>query len=205
MERNMIEMLLFDLGGVLVEFTGIEPLITLTRGKLDREGARRFWLESPWLNLYETGGCTAQEYAAGVVADLDIDLEPDAFLREFISWEIGPYPGAMDLLDRLGQKYTLACLTNNNEVHWKALNDMCGIAGKFNKCYVSYLIGCKKPALQIFSQVLQDCGVSADKILFFDDNPECVQGAQLAGIQGYCVREMVELNAKLKILGMLPE
>jgi len=198
-----IEMLLFDLGGVLVEFAGNDAIIELTSGRLNREAARRFWLDSPWLARYETGRCNEQEFAAGVIADLHIDMDTAPFLREFISWEIGPYPGAMELLDRLTQRYTLACLTNNNELHWNALNAMCGIERKFKKCYVSYLLGCKKPAPQIFSHVLADCGIAADRILFFDDNPECIEGARQAGIKGYCVREMEELLHRLNDLGML--
>ena len=199
----MIEMLLFDLGGVLVEFTGIEPLIALTQGKLNREEARLFWLESPWLARYETGNCNELEFAAGTIADLRINMDEHTFLREFVSWEKGPYPGALELLDRLAQRYTLACLTNNNELHWNTLNAMCGIESKFKKCYVSYLLGYKKPAPQIFSHVLADCGITADKILFFDDNPECIEGARQAGIQGYCVRGMEELLVKLNSLGIL--
>jgi len=200
---HKIEMLLFDLGGVLVEFAGNDAVIKLTSGKLDREAARRFWLDSPWIEKLETGHCTPQEFAIGVINDLHIDMDTETFLREFVSWEKGPYPGALDLLDQLAQCYTLACLTNNNELHWNALNDMCGITGKFTKCYTSYQLGLKKPHPQVFSYVLKDCGFSADKIVFFDDNPECIEGARQAGIQGYCVRGMEELKVRLKSMGIL--
>ena len=51
----MIRAILFDLGGVLVDWDGTTPLVEFTQGRLSREGARRFWLESPQVRRLETG------------------------------------------------------------------------------------------------------------------------------------------------------
>jgi FMN phosphatase YigB (HAD superfamily) len=43
-----IKAILFDLGGVLVDWDGISPLIDLTDVTTTPEQARRFWLEFLW-------------------------------------------------------------------------------------------------------------------------------------------------------------
>lgn len=83
--RKLPSVILFDLGGVLVEWDGIEPLKKLSGGRLTREVARRFWLESPWVKKIETGRCSPQEFAVGVIEELSLSLNPDGFLEQFVS------------------------------------------------------------------------------------------------------------------------
>jgi len=194
----MYDLILFDLGGVLVEFTGIEPLIKLSGNKLTPETARSFWLESPWVKKLETGRCTTDEFTAGIIADLKLPMTADEFLQEFASWEKGPYPGSLELLDSLKKHYRLACLTNNNEVHWNALNNICNIHKKFHKCYVSYQIGLMKPDKNVFEYVLTDLKLMGDGVLFFDDNPECVYAARSMDIDAYRVNGIKAAKKVLK-------
>ncbi len=187
----MYDLILFDLGGVLVEFTGIEPLIKLSRNTLNPESARRFWLESPWVIKLETGRCSVEELADGLIHELKLSLTIDEFIREFVSWEIGPYPGALELLDSLNTHHKLACLTNNNEVHWRALNDMCQIRQKFFRCYVSHIMGVMKPEKRAFEYVLADMG-------FFDDNPENVNAARSMDINAFRVNGVKDVIEVLR-------
>jgi glucose-1-phosphatase len=53
--RPRLQALLFDLGGVLVQFDGITPLLGLSENRLSKEEARRFWLGSPSVRAFETG------------------------------------------------------------------------------------------------------------------------------------------------------
>ena len=70
----MYEVILFDLGGVLVEFTGIEPLVELSQRTLTAEEARRFWLQSFWITQFETGRCSSQDFASGVIRELKLHI-----------------------------------------------------------------------------------------------------------------------------------
>ena len=194
----MYDLILFDLGGVLVEFTGIEPLIKLSRDNLTPEKVRRFWLESPWVEKLETGRCTIYEFAENLIHELKLSLTIDEFIPEFISWEKGPFPGALELLDTLNVHYNLACLTNNNEVHWRTLNNICQIDKKFPRCYVSYQLGVMKPDKKIFEYVLDDAGVKAEKVLFFDDNPVNVNAARSLKIDANCVKGISDVIKVLK-------
>jgi putative hydrolase of the HAD superfamily len=181
------QVFLFDLGGVLVEFNGIEPLVRLTGGRLDVEGARRFWLVSPWVRTFEKGGCTAEAFAEGIIGELVLDVSAEEFLRQFLSWEKGPFDGASGLLNSLKARFKLACLSNNNVLHWNLLRDGLGFGNPFDRSYLSHEIGMVKPDPDIFQYVIEDLGVPAGEILYFDDNPECVAGAAEAGMDAELV------------------
>lgn len=172
------EVILFDLGGVLVEWDAIEPLISLCRRPLSREQARRFWLESPWVRAFESGCCGPAQFVAGVVTELDLGCSPEAFLAAFASWDRGPAPGALELLEELSPRFFLACLSNNNEIHWTRLRDEFGMGTRFRRCYISYETGLFKPDPAAFELVCATVGVGAERILFLDDNPECVRAAR---------------------------
>ncbi len=193
----MYEVLMFDLGGVLVEFTGIDPLINLSQRRLTREDARRFWLESPWIQEFETGRCSPQECASGIIADLNLSMTPDEFLQEFVSWEKGPYPGALDLLESVRSRFLLVCLSNNNELHWHILCEKSNINLMFHHCYLSHEIGLMKPDKKIFEYVLSDLNLRAESVAFFDNNQECINAAQHLGIHAYQVRGIEEVSQVL--------
>jgi HAD superfamily hydrolase (TIGR01509 family) len=176
------ECLLFDLGGVLVEWNGVEPLVALTRGRLTSEDARRFWLESDWVRRFETGLCDSAEFAAGAVRELGVDLSATAFLEAFRSWDKGPLPGSFELLNALRPHFTLACLSNNNALHWNA-GRLQELLACFHRAYASFEIGLMKPDRAAYEWVVADLGLNPGAILFFDDNPECVTAARSAGLQ----------------------
>ncbi|MBI5821800.1 MAG: HAD family phosphatase [Verrucomicrobia bacterium] len=203
--NHTIRVILFDLGGVLVEFDGIAPLITLSGNRLDKEGARRFWLTSPSVRQLETGKCGADEFARSAVAELGLTMAPDAFLRQFVSWDRGPMDGALSLLDALKPRFLLACLSNNNELHWSRLCDETTLPGKFHRCYLSQEIGLMKPDPASFSYVIRDLETAPEHILFFDDNPECVEAAQRLGLHARRARGVEEVKAVLAELGLYPD
>ncbi|MFC0336809.1 hypothetical protein SAMN05421848_2948 [Kushneria avicenniae] len=73
------EILLFDVGGVLADWDGTTPLVTLTDGRLTREEARRFWLEFEPLAPFETGQSTCEGFLEAAVEALSLNMTPEAF------------------------------------------------------------------------------------------------------------------------------
>jgi putative hydrolase of the HAD superfamily len=205
MTSPSIQVLLFDLGGVLVEFDGIASLIALAGNKLDREGARRFWLMSPAVRKFETGRCDAEEFARDALAELGVAMAPEVFLRQFVSWDHGPMEGALSLLDSLRSRFLLACLSNNNVLHWNRLLEETNLPEKFHRCYLSQEIGVMKPEPESFQHVLRDLGTPPGSVLFLDDNPECVEAAQRLDIVARRARGVAEVRAALAELGLLQE
>ena len=195
------KVLLFDLGGVLVQWDGIDAVLELCPEDLDRETARRFWIASPWVQKFERGDCTDKEFAGAVVAELGLKVSAGEFLAEFETWVSAPLPGALELLEALRGRYLLACLSNTNATHWRRIRDDFGFGAKLERCYLSYDIRRVKPAPECFDYVVEDLGRSPDEVAFFDDNRENVEGAKQAGLRAWVVQGVDELRGVLEEIG----
>ena len=51
------------------------------------------WLSCRWVRRFEAGHCTPEEFAAGMVTDWELDLEPAAFLEGIRRLARAPVPG----------------------------------------------------------------------------------------------------------------
>ena len=78
---EQIEIVLFDIGGVLARFAGLEVLRELTGAASELDVSAR-WLMSPWVRRFESGGCTDEEFSAGIVAEWELPYTAEEFLRD---------------------------------------------------------------------------------------------------------------------------
>jgi glucose-1-phosphatase len=113
------ELLLFDLSGVLVEFSGFRDLRSLLRVPLSESEIRQQWIACPIVRAFEVGRLTPQQFAERFIAAWNISVPPLDFLQAFRIWTRGFLPGARELLTTLRGQHRLACLSNSNAVHWE--------------------------------------------------------------------------------------
>ena len=107
-------MLLFDLGGVLVDFSGVRDIAKLLPTPASREEIIERWSHCPDSYAFGVGEIGAEEFAQRFVRHWEIALPPDQFLREFQTWVRGFLPGAKDLLESLRPRFRLGALSNSN-------------------------------------------------------------------------------------------
>ncbi|MEJ2583383.1 MAG: hypothetical protein P8127_17410, partial [Acidobacteriota bacterium] len=67
------EVLLFDLGGLLIDFAGFDELVPLMLGAVDREEVRRRWISSKAVQRFERAEISPLEFANGVIRELRLD------------------------------------------------------------------------------------------------------------------------------------
>ena len=115
--------MLFDLGGVLLDWPGIAGLVDIAQGAYTVEDARQRWLSSRWVREHETGACSTAQFARGVVTEFKLPVTADEFLAAYNSWLKGPFSGAIALLHELSTSFHLACLSNMSQSHWERLLD----------------------------------------------------------------------------------
>ncbi len=83
-----IEVVLFDLGGVLIELGGIRELASFAgepgNPAENREPTRaaedelwRRWLTCPWVRRFERGECDADSFARGMVDSWSMNVGPE--------------------------------------------------------------------------------------------------------------------------------
>jgi len=202
-ESGAIEVVLFDLGGVLVDFGGVAPMKALAGIESEEELWQR-WLGCRWVRSFERGECSAEDFAAGVVGDWDLAVEPQAFLDAFRSWPGGPLPGAERLLRRVQRAVRVGCLSNTNALHWEHEFSRWPILDAFEYRFLSFELGIVKPDQALFERIVHLLPAPPGRVLFLDDNAINVEGAEAAGFVARHVRGVAEADTALVAAGVLP-
>lgn len=203
MEAAPIEIVLFDLGGVLIEFRGVSSMGELAGIESDDELWRR-WLGCPWVRSFERGRCSAEDFATGMVSEWDLRIGPQEFLSAFTSWPRGPLPGAEALVRSVGEKVPAGCLSNTNALHWEVgLSRWPTILDAFDFRFLSHELGMLKPDPEVFDHVARVLPARPSRVLFLDDNVVNVDAAADAGFAAAHVNGVADANQALVTAGVL--
>jgi putative hydrolase of the HAD superfamily len=180
---NPFRIILFDLGGVLVELTGAPKLLSWIDNHLRPENLSEMWLASPSVRSFETGQISPDQFANQLIAELSLPVAAEAFLREFVRLPKGLFEGVHSLLDRIQSPYIRATLSNNNVLHWPRLMNEMRLQDAFDHHFPSHLTGRIKPDAEAFEHVIETLGCAASTILFLDDNALNVESAKRLGMK----------------------
>ncbi len=204
MSHSRIRLVLFDLGGVLVELAGLPtPLQRLTDHLPPNEIWDR-WLTSPAVKAFETGQIEPQAFAARLIEEMGLCMGPDELLEELLLWPKGLFPGAFELVQSIPSQYERAILSNCNALHWPRLVDDTGLGSIIGLRFASHLMGKVKPDKEAFQHVLDATRFAPSEILFLDDNRSNVDAATELGINACQVRGIAETKQALVQAGILP-
>lgn len=189
----MIRNLIFDLGGVLLNYDVEADTRALAEAGLP-EYAR--WHEYPELGIIANG------YLNGLISDEEFCTRIDPFCAPGTSDEtkfhsmqavLADIPRErLEALVKLRERYKVYLLSNINHLSWEyslGQFEKAGISpgSCFDKVFLSFEMGMAKPDPQIFLHVLEDTGSKADETLFLDDSSENIAAAAAVGIAAYKV------------------
>jgi glucose-1-phosphatase len=204
MGEGGIGVVLFDLGGVLIEVGGVAPMRALAHIDSDEELWQR-WLTSPWVRRFERGHCSAEDFAAGIVGEWGLDLSADVYLEQLRSWMSGPLQGAADLLDDVRRRVPIGCLSNMNAVHWDVITARSTTFDTFTYRFLSFELGMVKPDPELFEAIATRLPVVPAQVLFLDDNALNVEAATAAGFMARHVRGLDQARRTLTEVGVLAD
>ncbi|WP_346836804.1 HAD-IA family hydrolase [Microbulbifer sp. SAOS-129_SWC] len=198
--HSEIELVLFDLGGVLVDLRPTPfPEEWLPDGQtfddLD-------WFKSDTAQQFECGTLTPQQFAVALQRELGVKIDTRALLAEFTRWPIGLRSGAHELLISLRQHCNLAALTNTNALHWPRLVDEFRLPPYFDAMFASHQMQLAKPDPRAFRQVSDTLGTAPERILFFDDNAANIAAAAALGLNGRRVTTIAQIANGLREYGV---
>ena len=185
--NSEIRIVLFDIGGVLVELSGVTTTLAWMGGTLLPQELWKRWLTSPATRAFETGKTTPEIFAEQVIAELALPVNSNEFLREFTYWPRGLFPGALELVARIPKHYTRATLSNTNALHWPRCMKEMHLAEAFDHHFASHLTGKVKPDEAAFEFVIRALNCAPKEILFLDDNELNVDAARRIGIRAFQV------------------
>ncbi len=194
--------LLFDLGGVLVDYSGLEDLRPLLPDPLEDAALLSRWTACPHSLAYGAGHLTTDEFLPLFLRDWEIGLEPPAFLTAWQGWVRGWLPGAAALLEELRPRYRLAALSNSNAAHWDCLEPL-GVLAAFELALGSHQLGVRKPDPASYQAVLGRLGVAPASVLFFDDSTGNVDAARAVGMAAVQVDGPAAIRRHMVEAGLL--
>jgi glucose-1-phosphatase len=194
--------LLFDLGGVLMDWAGPRELPAHLSAPIDANLRLRM-AGCAATDAFERGAITPEEFAERFVRDWGVRLAPAEFLVRYVEWLRGLYPGTEDLLARLGARYKLACLSNTNAAHWQQSEAMRWLQRTLDVALSSHELKLRKPQPEIFAAALVRLGCAADEVAYFDDLPANVAAARVAGFDAHQVDGFAALRQRIGELGLL--
>lgn len=197
------EVILFDLGGVLIELSGVAVMLDWLGESMTMELLWQRWLTSPSVRRFETGQLQQREFAEQLIDEMSLPVGPDEFIEEFTYWPRGMFPGARELIQAIPAAYCLAVLSNSNPLHWPRMLDELGLAGRFQHFFASHLLGKIKPDIEVFEHVLAELGCAADKILYVDDNRVNVEAARSLGIRAEETKGIAAVRRVLTDYGII--
>ena len=169
MLEDEIKLILFDLGGVLIE---VGDIAEMWADKKDSYSSRDLW--DIWLNNKAIQAVDCGNIDVGMFLKQWKDywrLEtPLCELEDiFLNIVLGPYTGAMKLVEDCRKQYEVGCLSNMTEAHWPKVKNF-GFENSFDHVFISSKTKLCKPDPKAYELVLEECGIIPTEILFLDDN-----------------------------------
>ena len=193
------KVLLFDLGGVIVPWVGPEALAA--RFGMTRADVIDRFAQSEIFSAYERGQTTDAIFTAELKRLFDLP-DPD-IAALWNSWVEPPFPGVLDVLAELKTRFTTACLSNTNALHWNHVNEMFNTGETFHHAFASHQIHEAKPDAQSYLIPLERMGVTAEDVWFFEDTTVNVEAARNLGMTVHQVNRTKGVMPVLRQLGLL--
>ncbi len=197
---NLVEALLFDLGGVVIEidFDRVFSHWAQSSNQSLEIIRSRFAFDSNYEH-HERGEIDASAYFASLRKSMGINISDEEFIAGWNSLYVGEMAGVSTLLSTVGEKLPIYAFTNSNFTHqlvWsKRFNRVLSL---FREVFVSSEIGKRKPEPAAFHAISKDIGVKPENILFFDDSLENIVGAEKVGMQTVHVSSPQDIEIGLK-------
>ena len=197
-QRNEIRVVLFDVGGVLVELSGLSVLLSWLGHRFTAERVRTLWLTSPIVRSFETGKMQPAVFAEQMITELSLQVGSEEFLTELYTRSQRILPGAVELVRCVPGHCVRATLCNTNALQWTSLMKQRDLIAAFDHHFASHLTGNIKPDEEAFRHVLATLGCEGPETLFLDDSQINVAAAKRVGLTAFQVQGPVEAEQALR-------
>ncbi len=207
MISSSIQAIVFDLGGVVINIDPARAFLALQQLAPVSVSVTDQFLEHHTLFFdYEKGLIDDHAFRNGIRELIERpDLADETVDRAWCSMLLDIPLARLQLLARLKGRYRTLVLSNTNQIHVEAFNQLVAtVSGKptidhfFEKVYYSHHLKMRKPEAEIYHHVLQDQQLAPHEVLFLDDREDNLAAARAEGIRTQLVtseRGLLELFA----------
>ena len=189
MKQPCIEVILYDLGNVILPFNHYQIAEKLARLSAHPQFqdprpifSYLFDFQNGAIHEYEVGKVSSLQFFQSLKEWFQLSLSYEAFVPIWNEIFVeNPEVSEMILLQR--GTWKLGLLSNTNALHFDYVLSTFPIVRVFDRWILSHEVGFKKPAIEIFQKAVAWAGVEPENILFIDDLKRNVDAALSLGIQ----------------------
>ena len=184
----MIRNVIFDLGGVLwgINFGRTEEAFKKLQADPGLYPKVQYHFNNGEISVfdeYEVGRLSDAQFRSRVREELQLSASDPQIDEAWNAMLTEPFPESVEVVRRLRLTQRVFLLSNTNSIHIRHVQDRCAdLFPLFEKVYLSYELGMRKPDVDIYRHVLDDAGLDASETVFIDDSFRNIEGATGAGI-----------------------
>jgi putative hydrolase of the HAD superfamily len=211
MTRPPIEAILYDLGNVILPFNHYQIAEKLCRFAQKKEFqdpqklfSYLFDLEKGAINRFDVGKVSPREFFQSLQENLSLSLSFNEFVPIWSDIFVEDQGVSQIILSQKG-RWRLGLLSNTDPLHFNYILSKFSIMKAFDKWILSYEVGFKKPAVEIFQSAIAWASVEPQKILFVDDVKTHVDAAMSLGMHGIHFISAEQLKKQLSLKLYPPE
>ncbi len=186
MENKNTDLIIFDLGRVLIDFDFRRVIRRLRlHSALSEKQIHDFFIGTPLWDAFERGRFSPEVFFKELSRELGLKKIDFAAFTEVWNNIFTEKHDTVALLRQLKNHYRTAILSNVNEMHWMHVKRRHSFIEWFDYPVASYAVGLRKPEAAIFRYILQLAGVAPCRAVFIDDLETHVLAARSLGIRAY--------------------
>ena len=196
--------LLFDLGRVVldIDFNKAVACWAGHAGCTPAALVARFVREESYRH-HEVGKIDDAAYFESLRQSFGFKLSDAQLLEGWNAIFAGEMPGIAPLLARAAKRLPLYAFSNTNNAHVEHFSvAYADVLGHFREIFLSSTIGLRKPDAEAYDHVVKAIGVPAQRIVFFDDSADNIEGARSRGLIGVHVTSPDDVARTLAELGI---
>jgi len=202
MHRQIIKNIIFDFGGVIIDidyWKSINAFIELGVENFDRIYSQAG--QSELFDDLDKGLISADEFRNKLQK-----LFPRGVSTKMIddAWNailIGIPAHRIQLLEKIQNNYRIFLMSNTNTLHYteyiKELKEKFGyddLSCLFEKVYLSFELGMRKPDKNFFKLILEENNLNAMETLFIDDSEQNLPPAKSFGINTLFLKNAMDVT-----------
>jgi putative hydrolase of the HAD superfamily len=200
-QQALIKTIIFDVQQVVVS---VRPDNVYFQHLANKSGKTPEYFQKPWfLGLYhqlEEGKITLGSFLKSVSSMSGMSI-PDMRWLEFYREGLRLNKSVISLISRLRKNYTVVAFTNMDIGRYAVTLEALDPA-TFDKFFISYKMGVRKPKSEAFRKVLDELRAKPKETIFIDDRQENLEGAKAVGIQTVLFTDEAALEKDLLKFGV---
>ncbi len=201
---------IFDLGGVIIDIDPQRAVDAFAHHVYKKNAGNVAELynkivEGTLLMDYEKGLIDDGMFREKLNEKLEIQLSDEVFDEAFNALLIDYKAPRLKIIEELRKNHKVYLLSNTCHIHYQFYNrlliDKYGytdLSDLFEKMYLSFEMGMRKPDTRIFKEVIKDAGLNPKETVFVDDSLQNIEAARAAGLTGIHKPQNIELTSILE-------